>query len=65
MIEVFLRHCYTSRVNLSGANRPDWWDKEKAFENFKNTLNPETTKYTIIYDEKFGSISDTFLKNEE
>ena len=29
-IEVFLRHCYTSKVNLSGANRPDWWDKKKG-----------------------------------
>ena len=64
-IEVFLRHCYTSKVNLSGANRPDWWDKEKVFQNFKNTLNPETTKYTIIYDEHYGKIEDTFLSQEK
>jgi hypothetical protein len=65
MIEVFLRHCYTSKVNLSGANRPDWWDKEKVFENFKNTLDPETTNYTIIFDECYGKQDDTFLKDEE
>ena len=65
MIEVFLRHCYTSKVNLSGANRPDWWDKEKVFKNFKNTLNPETTNYTIIYDEHYGKQEDTFLKDEK
>jgi len=64
MIEVFLRHCYTSKVNLSGANRPDWWNKEKVFENFKNTLYPETTNYTIIFDEHYGKQKDTFLKDE-
>jgi hypothetical protein len=65
MIEVFLRHCYTSKVNLSGANRPDWWNKEKVFQNFKNTLNSETTNYTIIFDNYYGNQEDTFLKDEE
>lgn len=65
MIEVFLRHCYTSKVNLSGANRPDWWNKEKVFQNFKNTLNSKTTNYTIIFDEHYGKQSDTFLKDEQ
>jgi hypothetical protein len=64
-IEVFLRHCYTSKVNLSGANRPDWWDKKKVFQNFKNTLNPKTTNYTIIFDECYGKQEDTFLKDEK
>jgi hypothetical protein len=64
MIEVFLRHCYTSKVNLATKNRPDWWDKEKVFQNFKNTLNSETTNYTIIFDEFYGKQEDTFLKDE-
>ena len=64
-IEVFLRHCYYSNLNYSTKNRPDWWDKEKVFQNFKNTLNPETTNYTIIYDEHYGKQEDTFLKDEE
>jgi len=62
-IEVFLRHCYSSKVNLSGANRPTWWNKQKVFENFTNTLNSETTNYTIIYDEAYGDKKDTFLKD--
>lgn len=63
-IEVFLRHCYTSKVNLSGANRPKWWDKEKVYNNFVNTLNPETTNYTIVFDEFYGLQSNTFLNNK-
>ena len=65
MIEVFLRHCYYSNLNYSTKNRPDWWDKEKVFQNFKNTINLETTNYTIIYDEHYGKQEDTFLKDEE
>lgn len=63
-IQVFLRHCYTSKVNLSGVNRPEWWDKQKVFENFKNTLNSETTNYTIVFDEFYGEQENTFLKDE-
>jgi hypothetical protein len=65
MIEVFLRHCYYSNLKYSTQNRPDWWDKEKVFQNFKNTLNSETTNYTIIFDEYYGKQEDTFLKDEE
>ena len=65
-INVYLRHCYYSKIQESpGKQRPDWWDKEKVFQNFKNTLNPETTSYTIIYDEHYGKIEDTFLSQEE
>lgn len=64
-IEVFLRHCYTSKLqDLPSRERPDWWNKEKVFNNFKRTLNPETTNYTIVYDENLGKIEDTFLKDE-
>lgn len=65
-IEVFLRHCYYSKIQEQpNKERPDWWNKEKVFQNFKNTLNPETTNYTIIYDEYYGKIEDTFLSQEE
>ena len=65
MIEVFLRHCYYSQLQeQSNKERPDWWNKEKVFHNFKNTLNPETTNYTIIYDEHYGKIENTFLSQE-
>lgn len=64
-IEVFLRHCYHTNVGGSAINRPKWWDKEKVFQNFKRTLNPETTNYTIIYDKHYGERSETFLKDEE
>lgn len=65
-IHVYLRHCYYSKLQEQPSReRPDWWDKEKVFENFKKTLNPETTNYTIIYDKHYGERSNTFLKNEE
>lgn len=65
-IEVFLRHCYYSKIQEQpNKERPDWWNKEKVFENFKNTLNSETTNYTIIYDEHYGKIENTFLSSEE
>ena len=64
-IEVFLRHCYYSNLKYSTQNRPEWWDKEQVFQNFKKTLNSETTNYTIIYDKHYGERKETFLKNEE
>lgn len=64
-IEVFLRHCYYSNLKYSTQNRPEWWDKEKVFNNFKKTYNSDTTNYTIIYDKHYGKRSDTFLKNEK
>jgi hypothetical protein len=65
-IEVFLRHCYYSKIQEQpNKERPDWWNKQKVFQNFKNTHNSETTNYTIIYDEFYGKIEDTFLLQEE
>ena len=64
-IEIFLRHCFYSKLQEQPSReRPHWWNKEKVFKNFKNTLNTETTNYTIIYDEHYGKVEDTFLKNE-
>jgi len=42
-----------------------WWKGKKAvLDNFKRTINPETTNYTIVYDNHRGSIKNTFLKDE-
>ena len=65
-IEVFLRHCFYSKIQEQPSReRPYWWNKEKVFENFKRTYNPQTTNYTVIYDEHYGKIEDTFLKEEK
>jgi hypothetical protein len=65
-IEVFLRHCFYSKLQEQPSrSRPLWWDKEKVFENFKRTLDPELINYTIIYDEHHGKIEDTFLRDEK
>jgi hypothetical protein len=65
-IEVFLRHCYYSKIQEQpNKERPEWWNKQKVFQNFKNTHNSETTNYTIIYDEFYGKIEDTFLSQED
>ena len=65
-IEVFLRHCYYSKIQeLPDRIRPSWFNKIKVFENFKNTLNPDLINYTIVYDEFYGSIDKTFLAKEK
>ena len=65
-IEVFIRHCYYSKIQeLPDRIRPSWFNKIKVFENFKNTLNPNLVNYTIVYDEFYGSIDKTFLAKEK
>ncbi len=65
-IEVFIRHCYYSKIQeLPDRVRPSWFNKIKVFENFKNTLNPDLINYTIVYDEFYGSIDNTFLAKEK
>ncbi len=65
-IEVFLRHCYYSKLQeLPDRTRPKWFNKIKVFENFKKTLNSNLVNYTIIYDEYYGSIDNTFLAQEK
>lgn len=66
MIQVYLRQCYYSDLEKKpDRSRPSWWDKKKAFENFKNTLDSSLVNYTIVYDEHYGDIQDTFLKDEK
>ena len=65
-IEVFLRQCYYSKLQeLSNRSRPKWFNKFKAFENFKKTLDNSLVNYTIVYDEYYGNIDKTFLAKEE
>jgi|TARA_B100000287_G_scaffold187858_1_gene177657 hypothetical protein len=65
-IEVFLRHCYYSKLQeLPDRTRPEWFNKIKVFENFKNTLDPNLVNYTIIYDEFYGALDKTFLAKEK
>ena len=65
-IEVFLRHCYYSKLQeLPDRTRPRWFNKIKVFENFKNTLDSNLVNYTIVYDEFYGSIDKTFLAKEK
>lgn len=65
-IEVFLRHCYYSKLQeLPDRKRPQWFNKIKVFENFKNTIDSDLINYTIFYDEFYGSIDKTFLAQEE
>lgn len=65
-IEVFLRQCYYSKLQeLPDRTRPDWFNKIKVFENFKNTINTSLANYTIVYDEFYGSIDKTFLGLEK
>ena len=65
-IEVFIRHCYYSKIQeLPDRIRPSWFNKIKVFENFKNTLNPDLVNYTIVYDEFYGSLDKTFLAKEK
>lgn len=64
-IEIFLRHCFHSKLQEQPSrSRPSWWDKEKVFQNFKRTVDANLANYTIIYDEHYGKIQDTFLKDE-
>lgn len=65
-IQIFLRHCYYSKLQeFSDRKRPFWFNKYKVFQNFKNTVNTNLADYHIIYDQRYGSIDDTFLNQEK
>ena len=65
-IQVFLRQCYYSKLQEHpDRKRPSWFNKYKAFQNFKNTIDLKLADYHIIYDECYGKINDTFLKEEK
>ena len=65
-IEVFLRQCFLSpNASLPNRHRPKWFDKVEIFRNLKSTIDPKVANLNIVYDEHFGPIGDTFLKDEE
>ena len=65
-IQVYARHCYLSpNSSLPTRSRPAWFDKRKVFANFGRTIDPAVASYTVIYDNKFGPRSDTYLAGEE
>ena len=65
-IEIFFRQCYYSKLQeLSDRSRPEWFNKIKVFENFKNTIDTSLVNYTIVYDEFYGSIGRTHLASEK
>ena len=64
-VQVLLRHCfYSPNTALRGHARPLWFDREKIFNNFLATIDPAVVDYTIVFDEYFGSIQETFLKGQ-
>lgn len=64
-IQVFLRHCYYSKLQeLPDRMRPGWFRRDRAFQNFKTTLDPNFVDYHIVYDEHYGKIEKTFLRDE-
>ena len=65
-IQVFLRQCFLSpNASLPNRHRPKWFDKVEIFRNLKSTIDPKVANLNIVYDEHFGPIGDTFLKDEE
>lgn len=64
-IEIFLRQCYYSPNSIiPNRLRPEWFDKQKIFNNFKSTISSDIANYNIIYDECYGPIDTTFLSKE-
>lgn len=61
-IEVFIRHCNES-ANSVGKNRPEWFSREKCWENLINKVSPGITNVTVLFD---GTPSeDHFIKKEQ
>lgn len=63
MIRIFQRHCNFSS-NSHNKPRPDWFDREKIFDSFINTLD-ERVEYTAFHDSGNGSIKDHFLNSKD
>jgi hypothetical protein len=62
MIRIFQRHCNFSS-NSHNKPRPDWFDREKIFDSFINTLD-KRVDYTAFHDCGNGSIEDHFLSTK-
>lgn len=62
MIRIFQRHCNFS-TNSHNKPRPEWFDREKIFDSFINTLD-KRVEYTAFHDCGNGGIEDHFLYNK-
>jgi hypothetical protein len=62
MIKIFQRHCNFSS-NSEHKPRPEWFDREKIFDNLISTLD-ERVEYIAFHDSGNGEIEDHFLKNK-
>jgi len=63
MIKIFQRHCNFSS-NSEHKPRPEWFDREKIFDSFINTLD-ERVEYTAFHDCGNGDIKDHFLNKKD
>lgn len=59
MIRIFQRHCFFS-PNSEHKKRPEWFDRERIFNEFISTLN-DKVELTCMYDSARGSIENHFL----
>ena len=60
MIRIFQRHCQFSS-NSANKQRPEWFNREKIFDSFKDTFTDEIN-YTAFYDTLNGSEHFIFNK---
>lgn len=65
-IKILVRHCFHSKISEQpNKKKSEWFSKEKALQNLKNTIDNNICDITIIYDKHFGDRKDTFLKDEK
>ena len=62
MIRIFQRHCNFSS-NSEHKPRPEWFDREKIFDNLILTLD-ERVEYTAFHDSGNGEMKNHFLKDK-
>ena len=63
MIRIFQRHCNFS-TNSEHKPRPEWFDREKIFDNLISTLD-KRVEYTAFHDCGNGDIKEHFLNNKK
>ena len=60
-IKIFVRHCNISS-NSVGKSRPEWFSREKCWENLKSTIDSDTD-ITVLFDGTPSS--DHFLSKDK
>jgi len=64
-IHVFQRFCAFSN-NSHNKGRPAWFDRAALFDHFQKTIgNRPDVKYTAVYDNSHGALSDHFLSEKK